>query len=245
MASRAKATATTDHDEIRQWAEERGARPACVRGTGGDDDVGMIRLDFPGFSGGESLEEVSWDDWFRSFDENGLALLHQQTTADGQKSNFNKLIARETAAGSQPNRRAGRTRAQSTRSRRSSTGARGRSARKSGQSRTRAQRGEKRNRTSSTRSRRPAKTGSRRANSSRSPKSSSRSSSRRGAATTRGRRQRTSARGTAKTRSRSSARSSQASRTISRRASGRGRGNRAKVVAMKKTARSRRTRRAA
>jgi ferritin-like metal-binding protein YciE len=51
---------TTDHDEIRAWAEARGARPACVRGTGGRGDTGMIRLDFPGYSGAESLDEISW-----------------------------------------------------------------------------------------------------------------------------------------------------------------------------------------
>ena len=43
--------ATTDHDEIRRWAEERGAKPSCVKGTGGKRDTGMIRLDFPGYSG--------------------------------------------------------------------------------------------------------------------------------------------------------------------------------------------------
>ena len=59
MASRAKATVTTDHDEIRQWAEERDARPTCVRGTGREGDIGMIRLDFPGYSGADSLEEIS------------------------------------------------------------------------------------------------------------------------------------------------------------------------------------------
>src|SRR5207248_8189094 len=53
----------TDPEEIRRWAEERGAKPACVRGTGGDGDVGMIRLDFPGYSGAESLEHISWDEW--------------------------------------------------------------------------------------------------------------------------------------------------------------------------------------
>jgi hypothetical protein len=58
----------------------------------------MIRLDFPGFSGEGSLEEISWDDFFSKFDEQGLALLYQEKTARGQKSNFNKLIARETAA---------------------------------------------------------------------------------------------------------------------------------------------------
>jgi hypothetical protein len=88
-----------DHEEIQQWAEERGASPACVRGTGGGEDVGMIRLDFPGYSGEQSLEHIEWDDWFQKFDESGLALLVQEKTAAGQKSNFNKLVSRETAAG--------------------------------------------------------------------------------------------------------------------------------------------------
>lgn len=85
----------TDHKKIRQWAETRGARPACVKGTGGKADPGMIRLDFPGFSGEDSLQEISWDDWFKAFDDNGLALVVQEKTADGQQSNFNKLVSRE------------------------------------------------------------------------------------------------------------------------------------------------------
>jgi ferritin-like metal-binding protein YciE len=88
---------TTDHEQIRQWAEERGAHPACVRGTGGKGDTGLLRLDFPGYSGGDSLEEITWDEFFEKFDEQGLALLYQENTARGQKSNFNKIIARETA----------------------------------------------------------------------------------------------------------------------------------------------------
>ena len=88
---------TFDHNEIRRWAEERGAKPACVKGTGGHGDIGMIRLDFPGYSGEESLQPISWEEWFKKFDERNLALLYQETTADGQKSNFNKLVSRETA----------------------------------------------------------------------------------------------------------------------------------------------------
>lgn len=95
--ARSTAHTTTDHDEIRNWAEERGASPACVRRTGGEGDVGMIRLDFPGYSGAQSLEHISWDEWFEKFDESNLALVYQETTARGQKSNFNKLIGRETA----------------------------------------------------------------------------------------------------------------------------------------------------
>ena len=88
---------TTDHNEIRKWAQARGAKPARVKGTGNKSDVGMIRLDFPGYSGARSLEDISWDEWFDAFDENGLALVYQDETAEGERSNFNKLIARDTA----------------------------------------------------------------------------------------------------------------------------------------------------
>lgn len=110
----ASSRTTTDHDEIRQWAEERGGRPSCVRNTGGGDDIGILRLDFPGYSGEGSLEEISWDDWFDKFDERGLALLFQETTAGGQRSNFNKLVSRETARQAQTAHRGTGRRTQAT-----------------------------------------------------------------------------------------------------------------------------------
>ena len=90
---------TTNHDEIRKWAEERGTKPACVKTTGGQGDVGLLRLDFPGYSGADSLEHIEWDEWFEKFDESDLALVYQDKTAAGERSNFNKLVSRETALG--------------------------------------------------------------------------------------------------------------------------------------------------
>jgi len=84
----------TDRAEIREWAESRGASPACVRGTGSSDDVGVLRLDFPGYSGETSLQHIDWDEWLDKFDENGLALIVEDTTANGEKSNFNKIVSR-------------------------------------------------------------------------------------------------------------------------------------------------------
>jgi len=95
MASKSKSRTLTDHEEIRQWAEERGARPATVGSTHTDNSTGIIRLDFPGFSGAGSLEEVSWDEWFEDFDDNNLALIVQDETANGEQSNFNKLVSRD------------------------------------------------------------------------------------------------------------------------------------------------------
>lgn len=91
---------TTDHDTIRRWAEDRGGRPAAVRSTQrGKDDVGIIRIEFPDAprAHDEALEEIGWDEFFRKFDEAGLALLYQEKTSEGEKSNFNKLVKAKTA----------------------------------------------------------------------------------------------------------------------------------------------------
>ena len=134
----ASAQPLTDHDQIREWAEQRGGRPACVKGTGAKNDTGMIRLNFPGFSGEESLQEISWDEWFRQFDENNLALVVEEKTSRGQKSNFNKLVSRETASSrSAARKRGGSTKqARGTPARVATRGARKRAAASRGTART-------------------------------------------------------------------------------------------------------------
>jgi hypothetical protein len=98
----ASAHPLTSHDEIRRWAEARGGKPACVKGTGRGNDTGMIRLDFPGYTGEDSLQPISWDEWFETFDENNLALLVQDKTTDGEQSHFNKLVSRDSVDEEEP-----------------------------------------------------------------------------------------------------------------------------------------------
>ena len=88
---------TTDHDEIRKWAEVRGGKPATVKRTESDGEASVLRIDFPGYSGAGSLEEISWDEFFQKFDEKKLAFLYQDTTSSGEESRFFKLVRRETA----------------------------------------------------------------------------------------------------------------------------------------------------
>jgi len=92
------AKTTTDHEEIRHWVEQHGGKPAVVKSTHGEGKsrktgVGLLRLMFPKArqSDHDALEEISWDEFFRQFDESQLALLYEE------KSNFNKLIGRDTA----------------------------------------------------------------------------------------------------------------------------------------------------
>lgn len=89
---------TTNHEEIRKWAEARGGKPATVKGTESNNEAGILRIDFPGYSGASSLEEISWDEFFKKFDEKQLAFLHQDETSSGEQSRFFKFVSRETAS---------------------------------------------------------------------------------------------------------------------------------------------------
>jgi hypothetical protein len=91
--SSAKSITTTDHNEIKKWVEERGGKPATVKGTG--KEAGILRIDFPGYSGRHSLEEITWDEFFKKFDESNLQFLYQEETSSGKESRFNKFISRE------------------------------------------------------------------------------------------------------------------------------------------------------
>jgi hypothetical protein len=84
---------TTDHDGIRKWVEERGGRPAIVKGTEKGDSA-LLRIDYPGYSGADTLEEIEWDEFFEIFDDNQLAFLYQNETEDGGKSRFSKFVNR-------------------------------------------------------------------------------------------------------------------------------------------------------
>ena len=81
---------TTDHEEIQRWVEERGGHPARVKGTN------LLRIDYPGFSGEERLEAISWDELFTVFDENNLAFLYQEETKAGGESRFSKFVDRDS-----------------------------------------------------------------------------------------------------------------------------------------------------
>ncbi|WP_158046061.1 hypothetical protein [Skermanella pratensis] len=85
---------TTDHDKIRNWAELHGGTPAVVKSTHGRGGVGIIRIEFPDApnSKNDSLEEISWEEeFFKRFDDHKFAMAFEP------KSNFNKIISRDSA----------------------------------------------------------------------------------------------------------------------------------------------------
>jgi hypothetical protein len=89
MVANTSSRVTTDHDAIRRWAEERGAKPVLAARSACKS--ASVRLEFPG-SRDTTLREIGWDEWFQRFDKGKLALLYQQQTADGEHSNFCEIV---------------------------------------------------------------------------------------------------------------------------------------------------------
>ncbi|HUV72118.1 MAG TPA: hypothetical protein VMW25_03855 [Clostridia bacterium] len=90
-ASESKITA--DHEVLRKWVDERGGRPSVVRGTG-EEGGGILRIDFPPLGTKPNLEHISWEDFFKIFEDKDLAFLYQEKTRTGETSRFNKFVSR-------------------------------------------------------------------------------------------------------------------------------------------------------
>ncbi|MFC8846656.1 MULTISPECIES: hypothetical protein [unclassified Micromonospora] len=79
---------TTNHDVIRRWARERNARPATIAGTERNGRAGVLTFNLPGYRESSRVREITWDEWFRTFDGRRLNLIYQEQLRDGRQSNF-------------------------------------------------------------------------------------------------------------------------------------------------------------
>ncbi|MGH8118918.1 MAG: hypothetical protein ACREP0_00010 [Rhodanobacteraceae bacterium] len=87
------AKTTTNHEEIRRWAEARGGKPATVHTTVDvGDKVGVLRI---AFTDDGTLDPIGWDVLFDKFDDADLAFLYQENTEEGDTSRFFKFVERE------------------------------------------------------------------------------------------------------------------------------------------------------
>ncbi len=90
-----KTKATTDHAHIQRWVEERGGHPARVKGTAVEGSSGVLLIDYPGYSSTQTLEAISWHEFFKGFEENQLAFLYEDEKKAGSQSRFSKLVNRD------------------------------------------------------------------------------------------------------------------------------------------------------
>ncbi|XBP96805.1 hypothetical protein VK199_26555 [Micromonospora sp. CCTCC AA 2012012] len=79
---------TANHEVIQRWARARNAKPATIAGTEREGRPGVLTFNIPGYRESSRIREISWDDWFRTFDSRGLNLIYQEQLRDGRQSNF-------------------------------------------------------------------------------------------------------------------------------------------------------------
>ncbi|WP_431942640.1 hypothetical protein [Micromonospora marina] len=79
---------TRNHEVIQRWARARGAKPATIAGTERGDRPGVLTFNMPGYRESSRIREITWDDWFRTFDLRRLNLIYQEQLRDGRQSNF-------------------------------------------------------------------------------------------------------------------------------------------------------------
>lgn len=79
---------TTDHDEIRDWAERHGGTPQRIDHQDAKHDRVGIRIDFNGvadevfLSADNPPAKISWEEFFNIFEEQMLAFEYEEETND-------------------------------------------------------------------------------------------------------------------------------------------------------------------
>ena len=89
----AKSEKTTDHEEIQSWVEKHEGVPMKVKGADKGDSA-LLRIGFPNssYSDTKDLEKITWNEFFKVFDDNNLALLYEPNEKDQL---FTKLVNRD------------------------------------------------------------------------------------------------------------------------------------------------------
>ena len=82
---------TTDHNKIKEWVSSHDGVPAVVEGTEDGSGEGVLRIHFPNAGSDDNFKELSWDEFFKQFEDNQLALLYQEK----DDSTFHKFVSRE------------------------------------------------------------------------------------------------------------------------------------------------------
>lgn len=86
-----RAYATTNHERIKKWVEERGAHPAGVTDA---SKGGVLRIDFN--PSDEQVDDAEWDTFLDAFDKRLLAFLYQDEAEKSAPSHFSKFIDRRS-----------------------------------------------------------------------------------------------------------------------------------------------------
>lgn len=94
---------TTNHEEIRQWAEKYNGKPEIIDSPEACVDPIGLRINFPGegddvfLSEGRPAQAVSWSEFFEKFEQLQLAFMYDSVIAREDPSLAYHFVRRENA----------------------------------------------------------------------------------------------------------------------------------------------------
>ena len=86
---------TTDHNEIKNWAEERKGIPSSLENPDEDASNLILRILFSDDKKVEQAKQISWDEFFKRFEEHKLAFVYKHENFGGELTNFHRFVFRE------------------------------------------------------------------------------------------------------------------------------------------------------
>ncbi len=93
---------TTDHEEIREWAEKYGGEPELIDDPKVKGDVIGLRIYFPKKENDSFLEKegvtqkIDWDNFFEKFEQLNLAFIyHREVPGSSMPGDAYRFIKRE------------------------------------------------------------------------------------------------------------------------------------------------------
>lgn len=89
---------TSDHEEIKNWAEGRGGSPAILDHPIARADKIGIRIDFPGESHEVLMSEkrpATWDEFFKVFEDQQLLFSYDDQAGGGDPSDWYRFERRD------------------------------------------------------------------------------------------------------------------------------------------------------
>jgi len=72
-------------------------RASMVKAAKGKNGRGILRINFPDYSGENTLREILWEEFFNKLEKENLAFLYQEELSSGEQSRFFKIIDSDNA----------------------------------------------------------------------------------------------------------------------------------------------------
>lgn len=85
---------TVDHNEIMEWAKERGGVPAYFLETDETDVEPKLVINFAAGEMDERIQEMTWEKFFEEFEGRKLAFRYKEINDDGRSSTTCEFVNR-------------------------------------------------------------------------------------------------------------------------------------------------------